>query len=82
MTKANLGRDYLQGADLRRADLSRADLRDTDLTGAILDDTVLTGAQADSDTSWPTDVDAERRHELGIIEIGHDGPDEMPAVKA
>lgn len=82
LTGADLSHAYLQGANLRRADLSHADLHGTNLTGAVLDGTVLTGAHADNDTSWPVNVDAARRRELGIIEIGHDGPDQMPAVKA
>jgi len=68
LREANLTGAYLQGADLRRADLSYTILRGADLTGAILDGTVLTGAQADSATSWPPAVSAERRGELGVIE--------------
>jgi uncharacterized protein YjbI with pentapeptide repeats len=46
-----------------------ADLRGANLTGAILDGAVLTGARADSATIWPADLDAERRRELGIIDV-------------
>jgi len=30
----------------------------------------LTGAQADTSTIWPTDFNAQRRRELGVIEVG------------
>jgi hypothetical protein len=79
---ANLSSAHLQDANLRHADLSHTDLRGANLTGAILDGTVLTGAQADDTTVWPTDADAGRRRELGIIETGHDGPGQMPISKA
>jgi pentapeptide repeat protein len=71
---ANLSSAYLQDADLRHADLSHADLRGANLTGTILDGAVLTGAQADDITVWSADVDAGRRRELGVIELGHGGP--------
>jgi hypothetical protein len=58
----------LGGSHLTGADLSRADLRGTNLSGAILEDTVLTGAQADTSTIWPTDFNAQRRRERGVIE--------------
>jgi hypothetical protein len=84
LTWANLSQASLQGAKLRRVDLSHADLRganlagaileNTVLTGAILEHTVLTGAQART-TIWPTNVDAAKRRELGVIEVG----DEIPA---
>jgi hypothetical protein len=70
LTAADLADADLQGADLRQANLSRAILRGADLTGAILDQTtVLTGVQSDSATIWPTDLNPERRHELGITEV-------------
>jgi hypothetical protein len=65
LTGANLSSAYLQGANL-----SRTDLRGANLSGAILDDkTVLTEARANDKTTWPNDLDAERRRELGIIEV-------------
>jgi uncharacterized protein YjbI with pentapeptide repeats len=69
LTRADISLAYLQDADLRQADLSQADLRGANLTGAILDGAVLTGARADSVTIWPADLDAERRRELGIIDV-------------
>jgi Pentapeptide repeats (8 copies) len=69
LTKANLSSAYLQGANLRRANLSDADLRGTNLSDAILDNAVLTGARANDATIWPDGVDAEKRRELGIIEV-------------
>lgn len=68
LTGANLSLAYLQNADLRHANLSQADLRGANLTGALLDSAILTGARADSATTWPADLDAERRRELGIID--------------
>ena len=73
LTDANLSSAYLQGANLRRADLSHADLRGANLSDAILDNTTLTGARANDATIWPNGVDAERRRELGIIEMGQEG---------
>jgi uncharacterized protein YjbI with pentapeptide repeats len=64
----------LAGACARRsrrgANLSQADLRGANLSAAILEDTVLSGAQADTSTIWPTDFNAQRRRELGVIEVG------------
>ncbi len=65
---ADLSCATLQGANLRGADLSHADLRGADLSDTILDSTTLTGAQADKTTVWPADINAERRHQLGIID--------------
>jgi uncharacterized protein YjbI with pentapeptide repeats len=53
-----------------RSNLSQADLRGANLSDAILEDTVLSGAQADTSTIWPTDFNAQRRRELGVIEVG------------
>jgi hypothetical protein len=65
LTGADLSSAYLQGANLSHTDLCGADLSD-----AILDDkTVLTDARANDKTTWPNDVDTERRRELGIIEV-------------
>ncbi len=58
----------------RGANLSQADLRGANLSDAILEDTVLTGAQADTSTIWPTDFNAQRRRELGVIEVGDNNP--------
>ena len=69
LARANLSRATLQGANLHRADLSYADLRGTDLSDTILDGTMLTGAQADKATIWPVGFDAEKRRQLGIIEL-------------
>ncbi|MFC0115321.1 pentapeptide repeat-containing protein [Kibdelosporangium aridum] len=74
LARANLTRTCLQDVNLRDADLSYADLRGANLTGAILDRAVLTGALADRTTIWPTDVDAERRREFGVIEVDQDDP--------
>jgi hypothetical protein len=68
---ANFSGATLQGANLRGADLSHADLRGANLSGTILEGTTLTGAQADKSTIWPTGVDAQRRHQLGIVEAVH-----------
>jgi hypothetical protein len=73
LTGANLSSAYLQGTNLRRADLSHADLRGANLSDAILDGTTLTGACANDATIWPNGIDAERRRELGIIEMGQEG---------
>jgi hypothetical protein len=73
LTGANLRSAYLQRADLRRANLSHADLRGANLSAAILDGTLLTGARADNATIWPVDLDAARRRDLGIIDVGQDG---------
>ena len=81
LSGADLTGAHLQDADLRHTDLSYAVLRGADLTGAILDGTILTGAQADTTTTWPVHVNAGRRRELGIIEVDHEGPDQIPAVK-
>jgi hypothetical protein len=70
LTGATLSSAYLQGADL-----SRADLRGANLSDAILDNTMLTGARANDATIWPPGIDAERRRELGIIEMGQEGQD-------
>jgi hypothetical protein len=78
LTEANLSGAYLQGADLRSVDLSRAHLRGADLSNAILDGAVLAGARADSATIWPQDVNAERRRELGVIEMDHDSSAQSP----
>lgn len=64
----------LEGSRLTGANLSRADLRGTNLSGAILEDTVLTGAQADTSTIWPTDFNAQRRRERGVIEADDHNP--------
>jgi hypothetical protein len=72
LTGANLSSAYLQGADLRSADLSHADLRGANLSDAILDNAMLTGARANDATIWPNGIDAERRRELGIIEMGQE----------
>jgi Pentapeptide repeats (8 copies) len=72
--RANLSRAYLQRANLRGADLSYTNLRGTNLGDAIIEGTVLTGAQADAATIWPTQLNAEMRHELGIIEVSHQEP--------
>jgi hypothetical protein len=69
LTEADLSRAHLQGANLRQADLSHANLRGANLIGAILDNTALTSALADQATIWPADIDAEKRRELGIIEV-------------
>ena len=80
LTKADLRLAHLEGAQLTGAKLSsaclqgarlgHADLCGADLSDAILDDkTVLTGARANDATIWPDGVDAERRRELGIIEV-------------
>jgi hypothetical protein len=69
MTRANLTRADLHGANLRDADLSHADLRGANLAEAILDRAVLTGALADKTTTWPIDIDADRRRELGVVEV-------------
>ena len=68
LTGATLRSAYLQGANL-----SRADLRGANLSDAILDNTTLTGARANDATIWPNGIDAERRRELGIIEMGQEG---------
>jgi hypothetical protein len=78
LTEANLSGALLQSADLRRVDLRRANLCSADLTGVILDGTVLTGAQANSATTWPPDMSAERRGELGIIEVRRDSSAQGP----
>jgi uncharacterized protein YjbI with pentapeptide repeats len=57
----------------RGANLSQADLRGANLTDAILEDAVLSGGQADTSTIWPTDFNAQRRRELGVIEVGDNG---------
>lgn len=72
LSRANLSRAYLQNANLHGADLRDADLRGTDLSGATLNEAVLTGARADATITWPTGLDAERRQELGVIEISGD----------
>jgi hypothetical protein len=58
---AILSRAMLQEANLRRADLSRADLRGADLSNATLEGALLTNVQADDTTTWPVDLDLERR---------------------
>jgi uncharacterized protein YjbI with pentapeptide repeats len=68
LTEATLSSAYLQGANL-----SHADLRGANMSDAILDNTMLTGARANDATIWPNGIDAERRRELGIIEIGQEG---------
>ena len=78
LSRVTLSSAYLQGANLSRADLrganlSRADLRGANLSDAILDNTTLTGARANDATIWPNGIDAERRRELGIIEMGQEG---------
>ncbi len=78
LREASLEGSYLTGANLTGAYLQGADLRGADLTGAILDGTVLTGAKADSATIWPPAVNAQRRRELGVIEVGHDGSAQSP----
>lgn len=82
LTRANLTRAHLQGANLRDADLSHADLRGANLAEAVLDRTVLAGALADGTTVWPTGIDAERRRELGVIEVDHGGSNhrQVPAT--
>jgi uncharacterized protein YjbI with pentapeptide repeats len=68
LARANLNRATLQGASLHRADLSHADLRGADLSDAFLDGAVLSGAQADAATIWPVGLEAEKRHQRGLIE--------------
>jgi Pentapeptide repeats (8 copies) len=70
LTAADLRRASLESSHLTGANLSQADLRGANLSDAILEDTVLTGAQADTSTIWPTDFSAQRRRELGVIEVG------------
>jgi hypothetical protein len=79
LTSAILAGAYLQGANLRRADMRYADIRRANLADVIIDETVLTGAQADQTTIWPSDLDPERRRELGISEGGNDGSQQAPA---
>jgi len=74
LTAADLRWASLEGSHLTGANLSRADLRGANLSDAILEDTVLTGAQADTSTIWPTDFNAQRRRELGVIEVGDNSP--------
>jgi Pentapeptide repeats (8 copies) len=73
LTRVNLNRAYLQRANLRGADLRDADLRGADLSDTILDGTMLAGARADATTTWPAEIDSERRAELGVIELTGDG---------
>jgi uncharacterized protein YjbI with pentapeptide repeats len=78
LTEATLSSAYLQEANLQEANLqganlSHADLRGANLSDAILDNTMLTGARANDATIWPNGIDAERRRELGIIEMGPEG---------
>jgi len=73
LTGATLSSAYLQRANLLAANLSHADLRGANLSDAILDNTTLTGARANDATIWPNGINAERRRELGIIEMGQEG---------
>jgi hypothetical protein len=73
LTGATLSSAYLQRANLHGTNLSHADLRGANLSDATLDNTMLTDARANDSTIWPNGIDAERRRELGIIEMGQEG---------
>jgi Pentapeptide repeats (8 copies) len=74
LSQASMVGSHLIGANLSRANLSQADLRGANLNDAILEDTVLTDAKADTSTIWPTNFNAQRRRELGVIEVGDKNP--------
>jgi hypothetical protein len=74
LSRASLVGSHLIGTNLSRANLSQADLRGANLTDAILEDTVLTDAKADTSTIWPANFNAQRRRELGVIEVGDKNP--------